>query len=483
MIKCKSVSRKLYLCSVNWKGNMRKLSIILILWSVMLSAHESDVAEDIKRIGLPVLDIQTVDGELPTFEMAESPEGALGLSIKNATKVPGRLRIYIQGETIYDSGDYTEKNGGMTIRVRGNTSAYPDKKPYKIKLRQAADLLRRGNDEKYQDKNWLLLREYRLNSLIGFKMNELVGLQWTPAYEYVNVLLNGDYIGVYMLVESVRRNEDCRLNVDETGFIFEYDPYWWNEEVYVESPTIPWVLHYTFKYPDTDDLTEDVISYFTDMITRVEYSLKDGTYPDYIDVESFALWMLGHDILGNSDGAGANFYLTKKDNTENSKVMMANLWDFDRIMNTKDEWDAMHTRFYYEYLFTDNENGEFVETYKNKWIELSPAIFSNMLDYLDRFAMSEEGKALDESIVLNNKRWNDDAEDVQYYVERAKDWFVSRRHWLSEAIVGEDFVDGIKHTRAVDDGHHGDYYNIYGQRVKTHRPGIYICQGKKYIIK
>lgn len=103
---------------------MRKLSIILILWSVMLSAHESDVAEDIKRIGLPVLDIQTVDGELPTFEMAESPEGALGLSIKNATKVPGRLRIYIQGETIYDSGDYTEKNGGMTIRVRGNTSAY-----------------------------------------------------------------------------------------------------------------------------------------------------------------------------------------------------------------------------------------------------------------------------------------------------------------------------------------------------------------------
>lgn len=410
----------------------------------MLSAHESDVAEDIKRIGLPVLDIQTVNGELPTFEMAEAPEGALGLSIKNATKVPGRLRIHIKGETIYDSGDYTEKDGGMTIR---------------------------------------LLREDRLKSLIGFKMNELVGLQWTPAYEYVNVLLNGDYIGVYMLVESVRRNEDCRLNVDETGFIFEYDPYWWNEEVYVESPTIPWVLHYTFKYPDTDDLTEDVISYFTDMITKVEYSLKDGTYPDYIDVESFALWMLGHDILGNSDGAGANFYLTKKDNTENSKVMMANLWDFDRIMNTKDEWDAMHTRFYYEYLFTDNENDEFVETYKNKWMELSPTIFSNMLDYLDCFALSEEGKALDESIVLNNKRWNDDAEDVQYYVERAKEWFVSRRHWLSEAIVGEDFVDGIRHTKVVDENHHGDYYNIYGQRVKVHRPGIYIRQGKKYIIK
>lgn len=462
---------------------MRKISIIIVMWSVFVSAQKADMAATLAGIGLPVVDIQTVNGELPTFERADPPGDALGLSIKNATKVPGRLRIMKGGETVYDSGDYDEKKGGMTIKVRGNTSAYPDKKPYKIKLRKAADLLLRGDDTKYEDRNWLLLREDRLNSLIGFKVNELVGLQWTPAFKPVNVVLNGDYVGIYLLMESVNRNQSCRLDVDDTGFIFEYDPYWWNEEVYVESPTIPWVLHYTFKYPDTEDLTDDVIDYFTEMITRVENSLKDGTYPDYIDVESFALWILAHDILGNSDGAGANFYLTKKDNTEDSKVMMANLWDFDRIMNTKDDWDAMHIRFYFDPLFTDNVNDTFVETYKRKWTELSPTIFSRLAEFLDDYADSEEARALDASIVLNNERWNDDEENVLFYVNRAKDWFQDRRHWMSKAITGEDFTDGIRQTSVTGNENPAHYYNLYGQRVENPRSGVFIRQGKKYIRK
>ena len=461
---------------------MRKFAvIILVMWTVAASAQGTDWVEAVEGIGLPVIDIQTVNGELPTFERADPPGDALGLGIKNATKVPGRLRMRLKGETVYDSGDYDEKKkGGMTIRIRGNTSAYPDKKPYKIKLRQAADLLLRGDDETYADKDWLLLREDRLNSIVGFKVNELAGLQWTPAYRHVNVVLNGDYVGVYLLMESVRRNTSCRLNVDDSGFIFEYDPYWWNEEVYVKSPTIPWVLHYTFKYPDTEDLTEDVIDYFTDMITRVEYSLTDGTYPDYIDVESFARWMLAHDILGNSDGAGANFYLTKKDDTEDSKVMMANLWDFDRIMNTKDDWDAMHQRFYYEMLFEEKMSGAFVDTYKRLWTELSPTLFDSMTDFLDRFADSEEAQALNASIVLNNERWNDDEENVLYYINRAKDWFQSRRHWLAKAITGEDDVDAIMATRTGGLDADG-CYNMLGQRASADRPGIYIRQGKKYI--
>ncbi len=36
----------------------------------------------------------------------------------------------------------------------------------------------------------------------------MLGLQWTPCYQYVNVVLNGDYQGLYMLAESVDRNAD-----------------------------------------------------------------------------------------------------------------------------------------------------------------------------------------------------------------------------------------------------------------------------------
>ncbi len=75
-------------------------------------------------IDFPLLTIDTVGGEMPTCEPAEPPEGALGRGIRNATKVPGRLTLSVHGTIIYDSGDYdTEASSGMTIKVRGHTSA------------------------------------------------------------------------------------------------------------------------------------------------------------------------------------------------------------------------------------------------------------------------------------------------------------------------------------------------------------------------
>lgn len=94
----------------------------------------------------------------------------------------------------------------------------------------------------------------------GFKINELIGLQWTPQWEYVNVMYNGEYLGLYLLAEAVERNTDCRLNVDDTGFVVERDPYWWNEDGYVASTYAP-TYNYTFKCPDYEDLTSEQIDY------------------------------------------------------------------------------------------------------------------------------------------------------------------------------------------------------------------------------
>ena len=80
-----------------------------------------------------------------------------------------------------------------------------------------------------------MLRYDGLNTLVGLKVNELIEMQWTPQYCFVNLMINGDYRGIYILTESVKRDIDCRLNVDKTGYIIEYDAYWWNEDVYFES--------------------------------------------------------------------------------------------------------------------------------------------------------------------------------------------------------------------------------------------------------
>ena len=98
---------------------------------------------------LPVLWIETVDGVEPTCERVYAPAGSWGSTV-NSEKTPGRLIMYsrIEGKdsVLYDSGDYEKDVSGMTIKVRGNSSAVNDKKPYKVKLQKKFDLLMRGVD-------------------------------------------------------------------------------------------------------------------------------------------------------------------------------------------------------------------------------------------------------------------------------------------------------------------------------------------------
>ena len=43
---------------------------------------------------------------------------------------------------------------------------------------------------------------------MGFWLSERLGLEWTPDMKPVEVVLNGDYIGLYFLVENIRVAKD-----------------------------------------------------------------------------------------------------------------------------------------------------------------------------------------------------------------------------------------------------------------------------------
>lgn len=455
----------------------RRWIITLFLYSSLVClAGEVDIPE-VFAAGLPVIQIETVNGEEPTADRLEAPEGCMGATITNVNKVPARMTITIDNQIVYDSGEYVEKESGIIIRVRGNTSGYRDKSPYKLKLQKKADLLFRGNDSTYKDKNWLLIRDEKLKAKIGFKINELMGMQWTPSYQYVNVILNGQYRGLYMLVESVSRNTKCRLDVSKTGFIFEYDAYWWNEEVYVKSPTLSHSMHYTFKYPDPEEISEEQLDYFTKMITRAEYALKDGSYGQYIDIKSFASWLLAQDILGQWDAGGSNYYMTKYDDTDNTKVMMANLWDFDHIMQTEDKWCNMHKRWF---IFREViDDGIFFKVYNDRFNEVAPTLFKAIISYLDQYEASKEAEAVNKSMELNNVRWDDDYLSAYEYIDEAKDWFIRREVWMNDTINGKS--TGIMNIET--DEADKTYYNLQGQRVASPRHGLYIKDGKKIILK
>ena len=459
--------------------------ILLPLLLVIAIATRADDAISLQQVydtGLTVIEIETVNGEMPVFEGVLPPPGAMGYGIKNATKVPARLKLLKGKELLFDSGDYLEDVSGITLKIRGNTTAWAKKRPYKIKLQRKADLLLRGDDEQYGDKNWLLILDESLSAKTGFKLNELAGMQWTPAYQYVNLILNGEYKGLYMLCESVKRNKSCRLDVDKSGYIFEYDAYWWNEDVYVESTRDDISMHYTFKYPDAKESTEEQLDYFTQMIHQAEASMKDGTYADFIDVNSFVTWILLHDILGSKDAAGANYYLTKYDQTEESKIAFALLWDFDMIFLDEEKWSAAHKGgwYFYNYLFKDEA---FIKAYIAKWQELSPTIFDQLFSYLEDYAASDEAPAFDQSVELDNQLWNQDRRTASERTQGIISWLTHRKAWMDRAVEAmAESVSGIQ-TITINPDADDTIYNLQGQRVARPQKGIYLRNGKKYIGK
>ncbi len=454
--------------------------LTMVALACSLLVHSQEVTLDsLRKIGLPVVVVETINGEEPSCEYLTPDEGFPGYSIRNATKVPGSVQVIVGEKTIYDSGLYHEGMSGMTIKLRGNNSAFTPKKPYKIKLQKKADML--GEDEMYKDKDWVLLKDETpsLNLMVGLKVNELVGLQWTPRFRFVNLMMNGDYRGVYMLCESVKRNTNCRLNVSETGFIFEFDPYWWNEELWFKSNMSN--RRYTFKYPDSEDVTPEQLDYLVDFMTKVDYSPYNGTYEEYIDMKSFASWVLGHDILGTYDWYGSNMYMTKND-TLDSKLMMANMWDFDTIEMVSDNYSMAHTTTsgpFFNPLF-NSPDSTFTEAYRKRWEELSPTLFDEMEQFLYDFAVSDEAAALEKSRELDFNHWEDTGPTVEENIESNLQWFRSRKAWLNDTIQKE-IAMGISmpsiHKTATSQGR----YNLHGQRVPKDAKGIIVEKGRKYI--
>ena len=455
--------------------------------------------EEVLTLGLPVVEVVTVDSIEPTAELIEAPDYCpVGRSITNATKVPGRLAVWeVDGRLRYESRLYWKDRSGMTIKIRGNNSGLWTPPPYKVKLECKADLLGRGDAAKYADKHWLLLREWRqtLNIPIGLKMNELLGLSWMPACEHVNLLMNGEYRGVYLLTEQVRRNPQCRMDVDEqTGFIVERDIYWWNEPLSFETTMVSsYWQRFTFKYPEWDEVTDSQIAAAREAMNRMEAGITDGTYEDCIDVHSFAAWHLGHDILGTYDCSGANQYYSKRDDTDDSRITLGPLWDFDTNFYMKDEWSRFHVSgATYLLPLLRSPNKAFAKAFVRTWMAQSPIIVGQIMAYLDSLETSPTGIG----ITLSRQRLRSNSYvSVHENVEEAREWFTSRKEWLDEHISEIDTMDTspvVAPEMVIGQSSDGQWYDLSGRRLSVPSAcsvpsvlpkGVYIRGGRKVLVK
>lgn len=455
------------------------LLLSFFFFSSLLPCSADELTE-VGELGLPMLCIESENGQMPTCDYVSHPEGCDGYSIANATKVPGRLVIILQNDTLYDSGSYVSELSGMTFRIRGNTSAYGRLKPYKIKLQKKADLLLRS-DKRFKDKNWVLLPKADVDLLVGYRVSQLVGMPWTPSFRYVNLIVNGEYQGLYQLCESVGRNEDCRIALDkEDGFLVEHDAYWWNESFYLTSGISKY--HYSLKYPEPEEVSEEKALRIQYRLQQMESSFQDGSYARYIDVENFAAWMLAHDILGTSDAGGSNMYYSCYDDAGQTLIQMPVLWDFDTSLRTTNRWASAHTDAvtFFPLLFASPDR-TFVAVYYQLWQSLKNGLAAEICGYLRDYAKSKEGRAVAASFSYDAKHGGYE-NDFNQCLESAVVWLEERFDWLEGAMRDkiEPLVTGIPHL--VQRNTNDQTFNLLGQRVGAGYKGVVVRGGRKKLV-
>ncbi len=438
---------------------------------------------EVIKLGLPVVVISTVDNEEPTCDYVQPPEGSLGESIANAKKVPGRVMLILGSDTLYDSVEYEKGESGMTINIRGNSSAYSIKSPFKIKLQEKADLLFRGDDDHHADSDWALIYDdpASLRPLIGSLVAKWCGVRWQPEGEFVNVWMNNEYRGIYYLTETVKRNPLSRINVKKNkGFIVEYDPYWWNEDLYFETRFTqgsPFV-RYTFKYPDGNEVSSSLLTYATTSLDRMEASIIDGTYPEYIDVESFATWLLVHDILGTWDSNGSNIFLYKTDNTPGSKVCFGPLWDFDTIFQMEDEWSRLHDHQLFPGTLFPDSCGIFTELYYSKLDSVCEWLPDTIDHWIDAFSLSPTSEGIERSRPYDNWRWETKYVSVSDNLSAIRQWFHNRREWLlgERASISSPMASHVA-VHAGARPSHSALYDLSGRILTSPRNGQVVVNG------
>lgn len=378
---------------------------------------------------LPIVNIETEGRVLPSYEKAIKPDGTFGESITNNNYVRANMDMLSLEDNrhIY--------NDEINIRIRGNTSALGELTCYKILLGNKTDLFERNEDRFIDDEYLLINKGVNFNWAIGIFFSNYFGLEWQPEYQYVNLFINGDYRGCYLLIENVK-NSDGRIQLSDDGVLFENNAYWWNSGgKYFRTDFQYEKMGYTIIYPKFENVIVNKLKTYLNEFESLLFSGDDRCL-NYIDIDSFARWLLVNDIIGSRDSAGTNMYLVKNDDIFSDggqKIKMVTNWDFDSFLMC-DGWSDIHTNniLYYSQLFGYKE---FNNKYISIWDKAYSSIYDDFCHFIDDMCV-EKGKDILDSCLLTMERFDYGIieNNLSAYLDEIKHNIKDRIKWINENI-------------------------------------------------
>ena len=395
---------------------------------------------DEKKLTLPIMKIVTGNGKDITSKTEYT--GAT-VSISNT------LKNYSLGNTVVD------------IRGRGNSTwQFFDKKAYKLKFTVKTDLFGMGAAKK-----WVLLAnaldESMMRNYLAFNLGKALGLEFTSDCQFLNLYINGQYKGVYLLCEQVQEGSN-RVNINtspvgqvDTGYLLEginnaspvdYKTFKLND---VNGKSLgKGAFTFIIKSPDIIQCTEEQKNFISDYVAKANEAIFNKDWDGiqkYIDVDSFVNMFLLDEILLNQY-MGYSFYLYKK---QGGKLFMGPAWDFDQACGSSSHGGSGYKGWYagseLQWFTTLIEMPQFKELVSKRYQEKKTAI-RGMLNTIDSTVNKYSFDFAMSNYVFNTfgdpNRWRTMYEIAS--CKTYKDHIIYLKTWLTNRFIWMENQLGVK---------------------------------------
>lgn len=396
-----------------------------------------------------------------------------GQQIPNEPRITATMKLVDMGLGNYNPTTDTGNvyNGQISIETRGESSQwFSPKDSYSIETQTDSGT---NNNVSLlglpEENDWVLYAPYSDKSLIRnvltYSLFEEMG-NYSPRTRFVELVLNNDYRGIYILTEKIKRDKNrvdmAKLRPEDItgdelsgGYLMRIDKttdmpstHYWQSSIY---PPLSGYQRVTYQYfdPDYEELNDTQRNYIKDFLYEFESALVQSYFKDpdrgyraYLDIPSMIDMMILNEFTKEVDSYLFSHYFYKQKDSDGGLLVNGPPWDYNLAFGNNDYYPDVHLD--YNWLYDqDNrvywwarvmEDSWFRNALRCRWDELHETVLSSehLHGFIDSTTMVM-GESIDRNFirwpVLGVYIWPNSYVGASYDEE---EWFL--RNWIDDRL-------------------------------------------------
>jgi CotH kinase protein len=402
-------------------------------------------------------------------------------TIEDEPKCPAQLQIVRNDSVLVQTR--------IGIEYRGAISQWSDNKSYGFECRSSDNKeVKLGLLGMPADESWILYGPFNDRSLLrnalAYTISRQIG-RYAARFEFVELEVNGDYLGLYLLMEKLTRNP-ARINIQKLeksdttldkisgGYVLKIDKTAGGDSDGFSdyNATNSFLskfdsrgrqskqsnIHFLYEYPKSKKITQAQKTYIQQYIHQTEASLieiqndqENTNYTKYIDIDTFIDYFILIELMQNNDGYRISTFLQKD---RNGKLAMGPIWDFDLAFGPEQVFCGGMARHAWVYRYNQYCGGDgwlvpfwwgqllkdknFKQKLVSRWKKLRLSVLSDtqMEQTIQQLAGYLQTKGI---VDRNYERWSDKKQESyqkrhQKHVNQILDWTKKHSQWIDNEI-------------------------------------------------